>query len=106
MDVKTVAIIGAGVSGVSSAIHLKNAGLEVTVFERGDVAGGVWYVWLSFILFSSIHVLLLFKAIVGDRADIPNQGIQQSHSTRTFIPINHTFDRRLTCFRRSSQSHE
>ncbi|TIA02014.1 dimethylaniline monooxygenase [Aureobasidium pullulans] len=42
MDVKTVAIIGAGVSGVSSAIHLKNAGLEVTVFERGDVAGGVW----------------------------------------------------------------
>ncbi|CAD0109652.1 unnamed protein product, partial [Aureobasidium uvarum] len=42
MDVKTVAIIGAGVSGVSSAIHLRNAGLEVTVFERGDVAGGVW----------------------------------------------------------------
>ncbi|TIA31173.1 dimethylaniline monooxygenase, partial [Aureobasidium pullulans] len=42
MDVKTVAIIGAGVSGVSSAIHLKNAGLDVTVFERGDVAGGVW----------------------------------------------------------------
>lgn len=47
MDVKTVAIIGAGVSGVSSAIHLKNAGLEVTVFERGDVAGGVWYVLLT-----------------------------------------------------------
>ncbi|KAI4763755.1 dimethylaniline monooxygenase [Aureobasidium sp. EXF-3400] len=42
MDVKTVAVIGAGVSGVSSAIHLRNAGLEVTVFERGDVAGGVW----------------------------------------------------------------
>ncbi|KEQ95250.1 hypothetical protein AUEXF2481DRAFT_79699 [Aureobasidium subglaciale EXF-2481] len=42
MDVKTVAIVGAGVSGVSSAVHLKNAGLDVTVFERGDVAGGVW----------------------------------------------------------------
>ncbi|KAI4742251.1 dimethylaniline monooxygenase [Aureobasidium sp. EXF-12298] len=42
MDVKTVAVIGAGVSGVSSAIHLRNAGLEVTVFERGDVIGGVW----------------------------------------------------------------
>ncbi|KAG9603549.1 FAD/NAD(P)-binding domain-containing protein, partial [Aureobasidium melanogenum] len=42
MDVRTVAVIGAGVSGVSSAIHLRNAGLEVTVFERGDVAGGVW----------------------------------------------------------------
>lgn len=50
MDVKTVAIVGAGVSGVSSAIHLKNAGLEVTVFERGDVAGGVWYVLLSYIV--------------------------------------------------------
>ncbi|KAH0336033.1 FAD/NAD(P)-binding domain-containing protein, partial [Aureobasidium melanogenum] len=42
MDVKTVAVIGAGVSGVSSAIHLRNAGLDVTVFERGDVSGGVW----------------------------------------------------------------
>ncbi|KAH0361764.1 FAD/NAD(P)-binding domain-containing protein, partial [Aureobasidium melanogenum] len=42
MDVKTVAVIGAGVSGVSSAIHLRNAGLDVTVFERGDVTGGVW----------------------------------------------------------------
>lgn len=42
MDVKTVAVIGAGVSGVSSAIHLRNAGLNVTVFERGDVVGGVW----------------------------------------------------------------
>jgi NADPH-dependent glutamate synthase beta subunit-like oxidoreductase len=42
MDVKTVAVIGAGVSGVSSAIHLRNAGLEVTVYERDDVAGGVW----------------------------------------------------------------
>ncbi|KAG9518615.1 FAD/NAD(P)-binding domain-containing protein, partial [Aureobasidium melanogenum] len=42
MDVRTVAVIGAGVSGVSSAIHLRNAGLDVTIFERGDVAGGVW----------------------------------------------------------------
>lgn len=42
MDVKTIAVVGAGVSGVSSAIHMRNAGLDVTVFERGDVAGGVW----------------------------------------------------------------
>lgn len=46
MNVRTVAVIGAGVSGVSSAIHLRNAGLDVTVFERGDVAGGVWCVSL------------------------------------------------------------
>lgn len=42
MDIQNVAVIGAGVSGVSSAIHLKNAGLKVTVYERSNTAGGVW----------------------------------------------------------------
>lgn len=41
-SIKKVAVIGAGVSGVSSAVHLRNAGLDVTVFERGSKAGGVW----------------------------------------------------------------
>lgn len=39
-----VAIIGAGISGVVTAAHLKSAGLNVTVFERSNAAGGVWYV--------------------------------------------------------------
>jgi ACS family pantothenate transporter-like MFS transporter len=39
---KRVAIIGAGISGVVTAAHLKNAGLEVTVFERNNATGGVW----------------------------------------------------------------
>ena len=39
----TVAIIGFGVSGIVSAIHLKAAGLDVTVYERSSKAGGVWY---------------------------------------------------------------
>ncbi|KAI4592671.1 hypothetical protein KJ359_010573 [Pestalotiopsis sp. 9143b] len=39
---KTVAVIGAGLSGVVSAAHLLNAGLDVTVFERADSAGGAW----------------------------------------------------------------
>ncbi|TVY47036.1 Flavin-containing monooxygenase [Lachnellula occidentalis] len=40
--IKCVAVIGAGVSGVAAAAHLKSAGLEVTVFERTGKSGGVW----------------------------------------------------------------
>jgi NADPH-dependent glutamate synthase beta subunit-like oxidoreductase len=39
-----VAVIGAGISGVATAAHLKKEGIEVTVFERSSAAGGVWYV--------------------------------------------------------------
>jgi cation diffusion facilitator CzcD-associated flavoprotein CzcO len=41
---KRVAVVGAGVSGVATAAHLRAAGVDVTVFERSPVAGGVWYV--------------------------------------------------------------
>lgn len=37
-----VAIVGAGISGVVTAAHLKKAGLNVTVFERTGKPGGVW----------------------------------------------------------------
>lgn len=39
-----VAIIGAGVTGVSSAAHLIGHGFEVTIFERGppEELGGIW----------------------------------------------------------------
>jgi cation diffusion facilitator CzcD-associated flavoprotein CzcO len=40
---KHVAIIGAGISGVAAAAHMKKEGLEVTVFERASAAGGIWY---------------------------------------------------------------
>ncbi|MCJ1346973.1 hypothetical protein MMC31_005193, partial [Peltigera leucophlebia] len=40
--VHTVAVIGAGVSGLSSALHLRAAGLEVTVYERSSAPGGIW----------------------------------------------------------------
>lgn len=40
--VHTVAVIGAGISGVVSAGHLLANGFKVTVFERGQAAGGVW----------------------------------------------------------------
>jgi ACS family pantothenate transporter-like MFS transporter len=37
-----VAVIGAGISGVVTAAHLKRAGVDVVVFERANAAGGVW----------------------------------------------------------------
>ncbi|KAF2707101.1 MFS general substrate transporter [Pleomassaria siparia CBS 279.74] len=37
-----VAVIGAGVSGVVTAAHLLKEGLEVTVYERSNAAGGNW----------------------------------------------------------------
>ncbi|EHY57252.1 Flavin-containing monooxygenase ustF2 [Exophiala dermatitidis] len=40
---KRVAVIGAGISGVTSAAHLLKHGLDVTLFERSGVAGGVWH---------------------------------------------------------------
>lgn len=47
LSVGSVAVIGAGISGVVSAAHLLAVGLNVTVFERNKAAGGVWYVFLG-----------------------------------------------------------
>ena len=41
---KGVAIIGAGISGIVAAAHLKKEGIDVTVFERSSAAGGIWYI--------------------------------------------------------------
>ncbi|EXJ87518.1 hypothetical protein A1O3_04478 [Capronia epimyces CBS 606.96] len=40
---KRVAVVGAGISGVTSAAHLLKQGLEVTLFERSGIEGGVWH---------------------------------------------------------------
>ena len=41
--IQSVAVIGAGFSGVVSAAHLIKEGFKVTVFERTGRIGGVWY---------------------------------------------------------------
>jgi cation diffusion facilitator CzcD-associated flavoprotein CzcO len=42
--IRSVAVIGAGVSGILATRYLAEAGLDVTVFERNNKAGGVWSV--------------------------------------------------------------
>jgi len=41
-NVKSVAIIGAGIAGLSTAKLLLAQGLDCTIFERGVTLGGVW----------------------------------------------------------------
>lgn len=45
-----VAVIGAGVTGVSSAAHLVSKGFEVVLFDKKQVTGGVWNDVNSFVL--------------------------------------------------------
>lgn len=42
-NVSEVAVIGAGISGVTSAAHLLRQGIKPTVFERSSQVGGVWH---------------------------------------------------------------
>jgi 4-hydroxyacetophenone monooxygenase len=39
----TVGVIGAGLSGLNCAVHLKRAGIPFTVFEKNPEVGGTWY---------------------------------------------------------------
>ena len=39
----SVAIVGAGASGICAAIRLRQAGISCTVFEKNDEVGGTWY---------------------------------------------------------------
>lgn len=40
--IRTVGVIGAGLSGIVATAHLLRAGIDVTVFERSDSPGGTW----------------------------------------------------------------
>lgn len=45
--IESVAVIGAGISGVVSAKQLKLAGIKVVVYERTGTVGGIWYIYIS-----------------------------------------------------------
>lgn len=82
LNVHNIAVIGAGVSGVTAGIHLKKAGLKVTIFERTSRAGGVW----------SVRVTLIQ---IRDEAD-GAKGIQPKHCQRCSVSIGITINRRLS----------
>ncbi|KAG6355741.1 hypothetical protein INS49_003706 [Diaporthe citri] len=42
LRIRTVGVIGAGLSGIVTAAHLLRSGMNVTVFERSDSPGGAW----------------------------------------------------------------
>jgi heterodisulfide reductase subunit A-like polyferredoxin len=46
--IERVSVIGAGISGVTAAAHLRREGMNVTVFERSSAAGGIWLVYVAF----------------------------------------------------------
>lgn len=43
--IERVGVIGAGLNGIVSAVHLLRAGFDVTVFERAKRAGGACGAW-------------------------------------------------------------
>lgn len=45
---RRIAVIGAGLTGVSAASHCVGHGFDVTIFESGDKdsVGGIWTVWM------------------------------------------------------------
>jgi 4-hydroxyacetophenone monooxygenase len=53
----TCAVVGAGVSGLATAYRLRQAGADVTIFEKNAAVGGTW----------------LENVYPGCRVDVPNQ---------------------------------
>jgi 4-hydroxyacetophenone monooxygenase len=43
VDPFSVVVIGAGMGGLNAAIHLRRAGLDVTVVEKNSGVGGTWF---------------------------------------------------------------
>ncbi len=39
----SVIVVGAGMSGICTAVKLKDAGIDYTVLEKNDAVGGTWY---------------------------------------------------------------
>jgi 4-hydroxyacetophenone monooxygenase len=66
----TVAVIGAGMSGLAAAHRLRQAGVEVTVFEKNADVGGTWFE----------------NTYPGCRVDVPNHLYSYSFAQTTAWP--------------------
>lgn len=85
-----VAVIGAGISGITATAHLVRYGLDVVLFERSSVAGGVWHFDPRPSLepsFPNDHAKLLDDEII--RADWKNRSEIVFEPERDDIPVLH-----------------
>jgi 4-hydroxyacetophenone monooxygenase len=68
----TVAVIGAGMSGLLAAHRLQQAGIEFTIYEKNDDVGGTWYE----------------NSYPGCRVDNPNHNYSYSFAQRHDWPFH------------------
>ncbi|HXK33653.1 MAG TPA: NAD(P)/FAD-dependent oxidoreductase [Dehalococcoidia bacterium] len=66
----SVAIVGAGMSGILAGIRLKQAGVPFTIFEKNDDVGGTWY----------------DNTYPGARVDVPNHFYSYSFAQKPDWP--------------------
>lgn len=69
-----VVVIGAGMSGIAAAHRLRQAGVEVTIFEKNDDVGGTW----------------LENSYPGCRVDVQNHMYSYSFAQKTDWPYYHS----------------
>jgi 4-hydroxyacetophenone monooxygenase len=70
----TVAVIGAGLSGIATAHRLQQAGLDYVVFEKNPDVGGTWYE----------------NSYPGCRVDNPNHNYSYSFAQRHDWPLHYS----------------
>ena len=76
----SVAVIGAGMSGLAAAHRLRQAGIDVTVFEKNDDVGGTWFE----------------NTYPGCRVDVPNHLYSYSFAQTTRLAASSS-RRRTAC---------
>lgn len=70
----TVAIIGAGMSGLLNAYRLQQAGVPFVIFDKNDEVGGTWYE----------------NQYPGCRVDVPNHFYSYSFENRHAWPLHYS----------------
>ena len=103
-----VAVIGAGITGISTAAHLRSHGFEVTIFDESPDIGGIWRRVNSTSnlqinsLFYRFHPLAFYRSFYPFRDEI----LAQQHKVLTTYGLDKCirFNTRVTKIERHSSS--
>ncbi|KAI8990186.1 hypothetical protein BDB01DRAFT_780346 [Pilobolus umbonatus] len=76
--IKTVAVIGAGPSGLASARHLRSLGFNVRIFDRNSTVGGMWVYSERPAIKPKIPSSRVTRASYIAREEAPNEGTRKS----------------------------